>query len=698
MSGNRRGSGRGRVALRKIPSLLEDLPPVGYHYPEQLEMRRGLPPNQPWENERWRDKRGYPNDGRPMWDGGQRETYREFREGPWCNPVLEGMDDPRYYRNRDDDRYYSSRDSPSPYPNDHFSDDFAPGPRQRDSFEGDSGFRPRYDDHRPDLRDRITRRNSNSPHPTHNNNGQQKMKSAVGPYSRGSGPEARGSSSQRRTPSSREDKGRRTSLETTKRDSKDKSQPKNSPSSKSPSGKSGRKSKPRKLARSEEKKKDDSSSGDVGAKRSELERKKREETVVTEKGKSGTESASVSAFQAVVGDEKCKSIGDKTKLQPSNSVSEGTASSIKHMADPKENTSLTSKSSPRSSTKRNSLSSVKGVPSPPGKKGSTSASKKDSSSPTKGDPPSPSKATPPSGMKRNSASSSTRDSSSASKGDSGSSIPPSSTKENSTSLTKAESSSSTKAVSSSPAKEDISSSIKGDFLSAAKNNSSLTVQGESSPTVKESSSSLSNESVASLPRGVSSSSAREDSVSSHTAGGSSLITVKAKEDPGRASTIQRDSLSSLKDKDKLTAVSSKREGELILSYAEKETVVASLNDKNKLTQEGVNTLAVLSDKNKDVPLPKLGEVSLPSAGEKKDQAFSASSFSRDTSSSLAKNGKETTANNQAANISGERKQSDLPTCSAASTLVGSLPWGKREEELRALLGIKKEPKDEEVKQ
>ena len=284
MGDNRWGSGHGRVSSRNIPSLLDNLPPVGYHYPEQLEMRRGSPPNQSWESERWEDERGYPNDGHAMWDGGQRETYREFRDGPWSNRVLEGMDDPRYHRNRDDDSYYSSRDSPGPYPIDHFSDGYGPSPRQRDSFEGDSGFRPRYDDYRPDLRDRITRRNGNSSHSTHNN-APQRMKSVVGTYSRGSRPEGRGRSSQRRTPHCREDKGRRTSLETTKRDSRDKSQRRNSPSSESPSGKSARKSKPRKLVRSEEKKKDDPNNGDAGTKGNELERKKREETAVREKGK-----------------------------------------------------------------------------------------------------------------------------------------------------------------------------------------------------------------------------------------------------------------------------------------------------------------------------------------------------------------------------------------------------------------------------
>ena len=680
MGDNRWGSGHGRVTSRNIPSLLDNMPPVGYHYPEQLEMGRGSPPNQLWESESWGDERGYPNDSHPMWDGGQRETHREFRDGPWYHPVLEGMDDPRYHRNRDDDRYYSSRDSPRPYPIDHFSDGYGPGPRQRDSFEGDSGFRPRYDNHRPDLRDRITRRNSNSSHSTHNN-APQRMKSAVGTYSRGSRPEGRGRSSQRRTSYCREDKGRRTSLETTKRDSRDKSQPKNSPSSKSPSGKSARKSKPRKLVRSAEKKKDDSNNGDAGTKGSELERKKREETAVREKGKG----VSASSSRSVAADEKSKSIEDKSNMQPSYSVNEGTASSIKHLADPKEKTSSSSKSSPRSSTKRNSLSSVKGAPSPPGKKDSTSASKKDSSSSTKGDPSSPSRGTQPSGIKRNSASPSERDYAAAYKRDSSSSTPHSSTKEDSTSLAKGESSLSVKEDLSSSAKEDIYLSIKGNFLSTVKSSSSLTVQGESSLTIKEDSSSLSKESEASSARGGS---------SVPCLGGSSRITAKEKEDPGKASTIQRDSLSSLKDKDKLTAVSSKREGELILPFPEKETLVASLDDKKVPSQKEVDTL--LGDKSKDMPLPKMGEVSLPSTGEKNGQTLSASLFSRDTSSLLGTNGKEKRADNQAANISGESEHNNLTSSSAESAFVGSLPWGKREEELRALLGIKKEPKDEEV--
>ena len=670
MGDNRWGNGRGRVSSRNIPSLLDNLPPVGYHYPEQLEMRSGSPPNQPWESERWADERGYPNNGHPMWDGGQRETYREFRDDPWYNPVLEGMDDPRYHRNRDDDRYYSSRDSPGPYPIDHFSDGYAPGPRQRDSFEGDSGFRPRYDNHRPDLRDRIRRRNSNPSHPTHNNNAPQKMKSVVGTYSRGNKPEGRGRSSQRHTPHYREDKGRRKSLETTKKDSRDKWQPKNSPSSESPSGKSARKSKPRKLVRSEEKKKDDSNSGDAGTKGNELERRKREETAVREKGKS----MSASSPRSVAADEKSKSI------QPRYSVNEDTASNIKHMADPKENTSSSSRSSPRSSAKRNSLSSVKEASSPAGKKGSTSASKKDCSSPTKEDASSPSKGTPPS----------ERDFTSASKRDS-SSTPPSSTKEDSTSLAKGKSSLSVKGDLSSSDKRDISLSSKGDLLSTVKSNSSLTVQGESSLTIKENSSLLSKEIEASLARGGSS--------SVPSLGGSSLITAKEKEDPGKTSTIQRDSLSSLKDKDKLTAVSSKREGELILPFPENESIVASLEDKNMLPREGVDTVPAISDKSKEMPLPKMpkmGDVSLPSTGETNDQTLSASSSSRDTSSSLGTNGKKR-ADNQATNISSESKQNNLTSSSAASSFVGSLPWGKREEELRALLGIKKEPQDEEVK-
>ena len=682
MGDNRWGSGHGRVSSRNIPSLLDNLPPVGYHYPEQLEMRRGSPPNQSWESERWEDERGYPNDGHAMWDGGQRETYREFRDGPWSNRVLEGMDDPRYHRNRDDDSYYSSRDSPRPYPIDHFSDGYGPSPRQRDSFEGDSGFRPRYDDYRPDLRDRITRRNSNSSHSTHNN-APQRMKSVVGTYSRGSRPEGRGRSSQRRTPHCREDKGRRTSLETTKRDSRDKSQRRNSPSSESPSGKSARKSKPRKLVRSEEKKKDDPNNEDAGTKGKELERKKREETAVREKGKG----VSASSFRSVATDEKRKSTEDKSSMQPSYSGNEGTASSIKHVTDPKENTSSSSKSNARSSTKRNSLSSVKGVPSPPGKKGSTSASKKDSSSPTEGNPSSPSRGAQPSGIKRNSASPSERDATSASKRDFSSSTPPSSTKEDSTSLAKGESSLSVKEDLSSSDKGDIYLSIKGDFLSTVKSNSSLTVLDESSLTIKEDSSSLSKESEASLARGGS---------SLPSLGGSSLITAEEKADTGKASTIQRDSLSSLKDKDKLTAVSSKWEGELILPFREKETLVASLDDNKVLSQKEVDTLPVLSGKSKDMPLPKMGEVSLPSTGEKTGQTLSASLFSRDTSSLLGTNGKEKRVDNQAANISGESEQTNLTSSSAESAFVGSLPWGKREEELRAMLGIKKEPKDEEV--
>ena len=116
-----------------------------------------------------------------------------------------------------------------------------------------------------------------------------------------------------------------------------------------------------------------------------------------------------------------------------------------------------------------------------------------------------------------------------------------------------------------------------------------------------------------------------------------------------------------------------------------------------LSQEGVDTLPVLSDKSKNMPLPRMGEVSLPSTGEKNDQTLSASSVSRDTSSSLGTNGKEKRADNQAASIAGESKQYNLTSSAAASAFVGSLPWGKREEELRALLGIKKEPNDEEVK-
>lgn len=713
MSDNRWRSGRGRISSRDIPSLLEDLPPVGYHYPEQLEMRRGLPSNQPWDSAGWRDERGYPNDTHPMWDDRQSETYGEFRDGPWYNPAWEGMDHSRYHRKRDDDRYYSSRDTPRSYPNDHFSDGYAPGPRQRDSFEGDSGSRPRYDNHQPDLRDRITRRNSNSSLPSYN--GQQKMKSVVGIFSRGSRPEGHSSSSHRHTTLSREDRRRRASLESTKKspDSRNKSRQKNSSSSESPSGKSARKSKPRKLARSGEKKKDDSYSGDSGTKGSELERTKREETAITENGKSETESASALASFPVA-DDKSKS---KTNMQSSNTISEGTASSIKLMADPKENTSSSSKSIPLSSAKRNSISSVKGFPSPPGKKGSTSVSKqisstaskedsssastKDSSSASRGDPSSQSKETPPLLTKRNSTSLGKRDSSSASKKDSSLSLAPSATKENSTPLEKGESSSSIKGVSSLAVKRDssstangvISSSITEDFSSTAKNSSSFNVTGESSLAVKGNLLSLSNEGGASLDRGVSS--AKGNSVPSLASGGSSLITTKEKKDPGKASSLLRDSLSSLKDKDKLKATSSEGEGELSLQFPEKQTLVASLDDKNKLSREEVNALPGLNGKSKDMPLPKMGEVSLSSTGDQNDQV-SSTSFSRETRSTLPENGKERTANNQGANRSGESKQNDLTSSSAASAFVGSLPWGKREEELRTLLGIKKEPNDEQV--
>lgn len=176
-----------------------------------------------------------------------------------------------------------------------------------------------------------------------------------------------------------------------------------------------------------------------------------------------------------------------------------------------------------------------------------------------------------------------------------------------------------------------------------KGNSSLSATG------KGDSSTLTNgDSTAKM---VFSSSPKGDSTPSLETGGA-LITDQEKKDPEKASNKQKDSLSPLNDKDKSTD-SSKEEGELTSALPTKEAFATSFDKKNNLSQnskEAVSTLPVLSEKQRDVPLPKVGYVSLSS------------------------------------------------TPSAAPTsVVGSLPWEQREEKLRALLGIKKEAKDDEVR-
>ncbi|KAL9957618.1 hypothetical protein ACROYT_G034538 [Oculina patagonica] len=693
MGDNRWASGRGRGSSRGIPSLLGDPPAVRFPYQEQQDVRRGMPPGQPWQNGRWEANgeyydRDFSNEGHPMWDDGPREPQRVFRDGPWYNPGWPEMNDTRnsdrwqnerHLGNRDGERF-SSRDSSRPYPNDNFPDNYAQGPRRRDSFEGDSEARPRYEGQRRDLRERIGNRNNNSSHPSYN--GRREMKSVVGssfltsrenegrPNSRGSRREGSSSRRGRHAPPDKHDQGRRTSQETNRRDSKEKSQQKTSPSSESPSGKSGRKSsKPRKVTRSEEKK-DVSSTKDTAVKSVEanlqpakdnmLERKKQEETAVTEKEKSGTKSTSASASKSTVGGEKNDSKIEKANIEPSDSK-QGTTSTKplpkKEMEDSKENTSSSVKRDCSSLPKRDSPSSIK-KDSSTSKANSTSSAKGNSladSPPAKRSPPSSAKGYSPSSAKGDSSSSAKGDSSSLTKGDS----PPSS-------------------------KVDTSSSIKRNPPSPTKAGSRSSAKGDSSSSAKEDTSSLT----------------KEDSTPSLETKGGSMITVQEKEDPEKASNKQKDSLSSLKDKDKSTD-SSKEKEELNLPFHAKETLVTSLDKKNNLSQNSkkvVKTLPELSDEN-NVPMPKVGEDYLSSTGKKNDQASSASYFSKNTSSSVPGSGKEKTVDNQAANISSKSKHNDTVTSSATTTSgVGSLPWEQREEELRTLLGIKKEPKDNENQQ
>ncbi|KAJ7389246.1 hypothetical protein OS493_032714 [Desmophyllum pertusum] len=76
------------------------------------------------------------------------------------------------------------------------------------------------------------------------------------------------------------------------------------------------------------------------------------------------------------------------------------------------------------------------------------------------------------------------------------------------------------------------------------------------------------------------------------------------------------------------------------------------------------------------------------------------SYLLNSNSSLPGSRKEKTVDNRAANISSENKQNyNDSTCSSpAIAPIGSLPWEQREEKLRSLLGIKKEPKDVESQQ
>lgn len=693
----------GRGPPRNIPSLLDPhLPPVGraveygYHYQDEAEMRRGRGPNQPWPNERWEpNDRGYPNDGRPVWDGGDRE--RDFR-GPPYNPGYAGMNHSRnsddwqnesYYGSREGDRM-PSRDISRSYPNDNFSDGYAPGPRRRVFVEGESG----------DLRDRINRRGSDSSHPPHN--GRQNVKSVVGssfmssrdneerPYSRQNRREGPVNRRYRETPPHKQDQGRRrTSQENKQRDSRERSQAKASPSSQSPSGKSARKSKPRKLARSEERNKDVSSTENTASKSVEVnfhpskdkesERKNKDETKTMEKDKDQTES--VASSQQVDGNKNGKStVGssgllskDPTVKKPS--VMNGDVGSKANASSPtKRESTLSSKGDSPSPTKRDLSSS-------PAKRKSSSSVKKDTSSSAKGDSASSgTKNTIPSPVKGESSSSAKGNSSSPGK----KYITPLSAK--------GDSSSSVKEGSSLSAKKNPTSPMKEDSIPPAKRDSSLPTKGglPSSATVQ---SSL-------LTKGDSSSSTKEDLA----------VTVDTEQ-----TVVKNVKPSVLKGSEKQESLTNsfKSSNELITCIPENETVVTSLHAKtnqSQVSREVANTVFI--EKEREATVAKVGAVPLSSASDKKDlawndkeQAQSLSSvikdkedystrFTENTNYSLPENKIEKTADNQGPNISRESEQRNK---SSTISTMSSLPWEQREEQLRALLGIKKEKKELEVK-
>ena len=234
MNNNRhRGRGRGPP----IPRLMDGAPQSDFRC-----------------HDRRRDRREhYQEGGYPPWNDGGRDQMREFRDSPPPpGPEYPGMD----YPDQKYDRYHWRRNTDERYNDRHYdhSKYMYPDDGWRPPYDNNQQFRSRRDSQPRRYGDGDLRRNSNSPH----NSSRQKLSSVVSskkqsdksPSSRNKDTEGSAESRKKQSPRDKEALGKSSPGATSRKASKDKtSSPKANSSSGSPSGKNTRKGTPRKLAR-----------------------------------------------------------------------------------------------------------------------------------------------------------------------------------------------------------------------------------------------------------------------------------------------------------------------------------------------------------------------------------------------------------------------------------------------------------------
>ena len=259
-------------------------------------------------------------------------------------------------------------------------------------------------------------------------------------------------------------------------------------------------------------------------------------------------------------------------------------------------------------------------------------------------------------------------------------------------------------------KEDFPSTAKGDSHTTAKGNSPTKSKGDSSSSLPGDFPSTTKPTVA---KSGFSTTDKGDSLPSVGAGKRSLTTDKESDDPLKLSkNKQKDLLLSVKDKDELAA-QSKGTKELILS-SDKETLtsnnrsVAHVDEKSDPSQTYKKSVYTPGGVSFSSTREKIGLASNPKDESESlvttDELFT-STGTKDkpdlpcpgeiSNSSLSVNLKEKTLG---ADVSSDNrlKRSDLACSSATIAAISSLPLEQREEQLRSLLGIKKEGKDTEV--
>lgn len=239
---------------RDKPSLLDLPQQYRYHHEGQFERRKDHFP----ERDRY-----------PPWNGEGRDRPREFRDIPPRSPDMNYSNQENWGRNWSRERYYENREH-----NGYGTREFYHGDGQRPPHNGKPELRWRRDN-QPQIHDnRQRRRNSNSPHRQN-----KQIKSVIG--SVGSSrkddeqrstwtsnkTEGYSSSGQKGTPpSSKQSQQENESKRKTSTEEAPLKSDSYSSSSGSPSGKSTRKGKPRKLARPVEEKMDEMSGADSGGK------------------------------------------------------------------------------------------------------------------------------------------------------------------------------------------------------------------------------------------------------------------------------------------------------------------------------------------------------------------------------------------------------------------------------------------------